>query len=532
MKKPRFSHVYFGIWLLGLLLASFSVLAIWHIESHREWERIELSQHLISPPILYGGSAFILVILLTLVVSLWLHRYQQWTVISKRLAKEKNRTLAKQAVEDNLTRLYNRHALNTYINKKLEKLAKDPDEAFSVLFIDLDRFKVINDSMGHLIGDLVLKQVASRLLLNARKQDSCYRFGGDEFVICLPGLHNQETLARIARRYAELICEPYNIEEKICQIGVSVGIATVADSSYTLAKILREADTAMYRAKKSEDSKVVFFDNDMFVQATKRFTFEQELSFAIEREQLHLKYQPIFSNDGEELISVEVLLRWYHPDNGWISPADFVPIAEEAGLINKIGDWVIERTCHVVAQLSERYCAQELPRFNINVSAKQFINGQVLYSLNSHLARFACPAELIGIEITETSLLSDSKATIDVLNKIKALGITISLDDFGTGYSSLAMLNQYPIDVVKMDRSFVKHVDDVHHRSAQLCFAIINMAHTIDLSVVAEGVETLEQLKILKTFHCDYVQGYLTAKPMNLEELEQLFDTITLKKIA
>ncbi|POB67642.1 GGDEF-domain containing protein, partial [Vibrio vulnificus] len=247
-------------------------------------------------------------------------------------------------------------------------------------------------------------------------------------------------------------------------------------------------DTAMYRAKKSEDSKVVFFDNDMFVQATKRFTFEQELSFAIEREQLHLKYQPIFSNDGEELISVEVLLRWYHPDNGWISPADFVPIAEEAGLINKIGDWVIERTCHVVAQLSERYCAQELPRFNINVSAKQFINGQVLYSLNSHLARFACPAELIGIEITETSLLSDSKATIDVLNKIKALGITISLDDFGTGYSSLAMLNQYPIDVVKMDRSFVKHVDDVHHRSAQLCFAIINMAHTIDLSVVAEGV--------------------------------------------
>ncbi|WP_258402924.1 putative bifunctional diguanylate cyclase/phosphodiesterase, partial [Vibrio vulnificus] len=317
-------------------------------------------------------------------------------------------------MEDNLTRLYNRHALNTYINKKLEKLAKDPDEAFSVLFIDLDRFKVINDSMGHLIGDLVLKQVASRLLLNARKQDSCYRFGGDEFVICLPGLHNQETLARIARRYAELICEPYNIEEKICQIGVSVGIATVADSSYTLAKILREADTAMYRAKKSEDSKVVFFDNDMFVQATKRFTFEQELSFAIEREQLHLKYQPIFSNDGEELISVEVLLRWYHPDNGWISPADFVPIAEEAGLINKIGDWVIERTCHVVAQLSERYCAQELPRFNINVSAKQFINGQVLYSLNSHLARFACPAELIGIEITETSLLSDSKATIDV----------------------------------------------------------------------------------------------------------------------
>ncbi|ARN68334.1 histidine kinase [Vibrio vulnificus] len=465
-------------------------------------------------------------------VSLWLHRYQQWTVISKRLAKEKNRTLAKQAVEDNLTRLYNRHALNTYINKKLEKLAKDPDEAFSVLFIDLDRFKVINDSMGHLIGDLVLKQVASRLLLNARKQDSCYRFGGDEFVICLPGLHNQETLARIARRYAELICEPYNIEEKICQIGVSVGIATVADSSYTLAKILREADTAMYRAKKSEDSKVVFFDNDMFVQATKRFTFEQELSFAIEREQLHLKYQPIFSNDGEELISVEVLLRWYHPDNGWISPADFVPIAEEAGLINKIGDWVIERTCHVVAQLSERYCAQELPRFNINVSAKQFINGQVLYSLNSHLARFACPAELIGIEITETSLLSDSKATIDVLNKIKALGITISLDDFGTGYSSLAMLNQYPIDVVKMDRSFVKHVDDVHHRSAQLCFAIINMAHTIDLSVVAEGVETLEQLKILKTFHCDYIQGYLTAKPMNLEELEQLFGTITLKKIA
>ncbi|ELP5729910.1 bifunctional diguanylate cyclase/phosphodiesterase [Vibrio vulnificus] len=506
---------------------------MWWYESQRALTDTVSSSFFFSPLFVYGTFTLCFIGITLVAISVASACHIQWSQVIKTLAKEKNRTLTQQAVEDNLTRLYNRHALNTYINKKLEHLYQDPDEAFSVLFIDLDRFKIINDSMGHLIGDLVLKQVANRLLLNARKQDSCYRFGGDEFVICLPGMHSQQTLARIARRYADLISEPYNIEEKICQIGVSVGIATVSDSSYTLDKILREADTAMYRAKKSEDSKVVFFDNDMFVQATRRFTFEQELSFAIEREQLFLKFQPIFSNDGEEMVSVEVLLRWSHPDNGWVSPADFIPIAEEAGLINKIGDWVIEKTCYAVSQLCKNHSIDELPRFNVNVSAKQFINGQVLHSLNTHLARYECPAKLIGVEITETSLLSDSKLTISVLKSIKALGITISLDDFGTGYSSLAMLNHCPIDVVKMDRSFVSHVADIHHRSAHICFAIINMAHAIDISVVAEGVETLEQLNALKSFHCDYVQGFLTAKPMSLEELELFFMDSTLsKKIA
>ncbi|WP_241909815.1 EAL domain-containing protein [Vibrio sp. 10N.261.55.A7] len=464
--------------------------------------------------LIYGYSAVILILLLTSSVAFGVRFYAHRLEISDKLVKEKTHSLEIQATHDILTGLLNRQALNAKIEEQLQGIQQGMTKGFSVLFIDLDRFKIINDSMGHIVGDLVLQQVSTRLKFNTYKHDTCFRFGGDEFVLCLPNQTDEQAVHNLCVRFTEILSKPYSIKGQTCHLGASIGVSVVTSSSQTLASILREADTAMYKAKKSGTEKVVFFNEKMYTQVKQQFILEQELTTAIEEEQLSLAFQPIYCTENDEVAGFEALLRWNHPEKGYIPPDEFIPLAEEIGLIIKIGDWVVREVCQTLEAIYLSQSLTDLPRININVSAKQFESNHIIHTLQSELERYNFPSHLLGIEITESLLLSNSSCTVDALNDIKKLGAIIYLDDFGTGYSSLSVLSEYPVDIVKIDRSFVSNIDNEEHKSAQLCRAIISMSHSISLAVVAEGVETQSQLTTLREFGCNYIQGYLKAKPV------------------
>ncbi|WP_394125984.1 EAL domain-containing protein [Vibrio hepatarius] len=472
---------------------------------------------------LYGLTSVFLILMLTVSATIAANFYATRLKVSDQVIEEKTRSLALQAVRDNLTNLSNRTALSSEVDKQLSLLSSGQSKGFSILFIDLDRFKVINDSMGHLHGDKLLQKVANRLTQHCRRNDMSFRFGGDEFVICLPGLTSKDALSDICQRYSNVLSQPYNIDGQSCHIGTSIGISVVTDPTQTLASILREADTAMYKAKTSTHEKVVFFHEQMFNQAKKRFTLEQELTNALNLKQLSLVYQPIYSTVDDRVVGFESLLRWVHPEFGAISPVDFVPIAEETGLVVKIGDWVAMECCKTLQRLWLTRQDESVPRININVSAKQFESEHIYHTLCRLLSECDFPPHLIGIEITESMLLSDG-CSAQQLQRIKDLGVVLYLDDFGTGYSSLSVLNDYPVDVIKVDRSFVSRIAMGQSNADSLCQAIINMAHIIDLEVVAEGVETPEQLAVLSQHKCNYIQGYLKSKPLSVCRLESVLD--------
>ncbi|OEE35845.1 diguanylate cyclase [Vibrio genomosp. F10 str. ZF-129] len=465
--------------------------------------------------LIYGSTAVILILLLTVSVSIGVSFYAHRLQISDRIVKEKTESLEIQATRDELTGLFNRQSLSEKIEHQLELIGQEKTRGFSILFVDLDRFKVINDSMGHIVGDHVLQQVAFRLKNNARKGDISFRFGGDEFVICLPNQVDEKIVGDLCQRFSDLLSKPYSIKGQTCHLGASIGVSIVTSPSESLASILREADTAMYKAKQSGTEKVVFFNDSMFIQAKQRFVLEQELAIAIESNQLSLVYQPIFCQKTERVSGFEALLRWNHPEKGLISPAEFIPVAEEAGLIIKMGDWVVRQVCEILELLWHDSSLSYIPRININVSAKQFESNHIIHTLQCALSKAQFPANLLGIEITESLLLSDSSCTVNALKEIKDLGVKIYLDDFGTGYSSLSVLSEYPVDTVKIDQSFVRQIDNVGHKSSRLCKGIISMAHSISLEVVAEGVETDMQLATLRGCGCNYVQGFLKAKPVS-----------------
>lgn len=479
---------------------------------------------------LYGPAAVLLILLLTSSITIAVNFYASRLKVSDRLIEEKTRTLAIQAVKDSLTGLSNRTALSHEVEKQLKYLKLGTSTGFSILFIDLDRFKVINDSMGHLHGDKLLKEVAARLISHCRDDDMSFRFGGDEFIICLPRLTSHGALSHICHRYVKVLSQPYSIDGQSCHIGASIGISVVTDPNQTLAGILREADTAMYSAKTSANEKIVFFHDHMFNQAKRRFTLEQELTGALAFKQLSLVYQPIYETNSDVVVGFESLIRWNHPKLGAISPQDFIPIAEETGQIIPIGDWVAHECCKILNRLWHTQQGKNVPRFNINVSAKQFESEHIFNTLKQLISKYDFPPQLIGIEITESMLLAD-QCSAPQLKRIKGLGVTLYLDDFGTGYSSLSVLNDYPVDVIKVDRSFVNRIALGQHNADSLCQAIINIAHTIDLKVVAEGVETPEQLAFLTQHKCNYVQGYLKSKPLSVCGIERVL-TKQVKRLA
>jgi len=426
-------------------------------------------------------------------------------------------TIEQLAFYDPLTNLPNRRLLSDRLQQALEHAQRYQDQIVAVMVFDLDNFKTVNDSLGHNYGDDLLKHVAQIFQSQVRSEDTVSRQGGDEFTIILAGMKQIEKIADIADNILQKLSQPINLSGHQVVIGTSIGIAVYPNDANSYDELLRNADMAMYHAKDEGKNNFQFFMPEMNKQAHNRLLLENKLRNAIEEDHFQLFYQPQIDLKTGAIIGTEALIRWFDPEQGMISPAEFIPLAEDTGLIGQIGDWVIEAACRDMKALH----AKGFPQLKvaINVSAFQFRHGEHLTEvIRKTLEQYQYPAELLALELTESILIDDIKETLSILNSMRSLGITLAIDDFGTGYSSLSYLKQFPIDVLKIDQSFIRDITTDASDKA-IVSAIIAMAQQLDIGVLAEGVETAEHQAFLQSQGCDYVQGYLYCKPIPADEL-------------
>ncbi len=446
--------------------------------------------------------------------------------------KESEAQIFDLAYFDGLTALPNRQLFSNSLERTIDKAARE-NENFAILFIDLDRFKRINDTLGHSVGDELLKSVAERLGECIRSttdtlertgictQDyvDLARFGGDEFIIMLYGVKTEGDVSSVASRITSVLTPPFNCGGHQFVVTPSIGIAIYPQDGKSGEALLMNADSAMYRAKAAGRNNFKFYSETMRTRSLHRLDTENALRDALENGEFELHYQPKVDTTTWAVIGAEALLRWKHPKHGDIPPAEFIPVAEETGLIVPIGQWVLAETCR---QLKE-WAGSDLGKLgvSINISSHQFHAEGLVDDVLGAIASAGVDAKLIELEITESLLLQDIDNTVDALNKLKDAGITISIDDFGTGYSSLNYLNQLPIDTLKIDQSFVK---DLHHDTdaAAICAAILAMSEKLGLNVVAEGVELEEQLDFLRRHGCHQIQGFLYSPALPPALFEEL----------
>ena len=424
--------------------------------------------------------------------------------------KEHEAQLARLANEDSLTGLPNRHWFLNFVPVALAQ-AQEGGHGAALLFIDLDEFKQVNDSHGHAVGDRLLQFAAERLLSQLRPGDSVARFGGDEFVVLLSPFDSDQQVAIVADRIVDAFRKPFAIGDDQHMIGASVGIAVYPRDGLDAATLIRHGDIAMYAGKAEGKGQHRFFDPAQSNILKTRTQLRQRLLEAIEKRQFVLHYQPRVDTGTGELLSMEALLRWEHPQLGMIRPDEFIPLAESSGLIVPIGAIVIDQAC---AQLAAWRAQGTAPvPVSINVSPKQFLRGGVKRELADALERHEVPAGLLEVEITESAMMGDQAEILAELASIRALGVKLHVDDFGTGYSSLSQLQRMKMDVLKVDRSFTAELG--RSREGTVFFqAIVSMAHALGMEVVAEGVENEEQLQILRALNCNEVQGYFIARPL------------------
>ncbi len=431
-------------------------------------------------------------------------------VTMRRCAEEQ---LRHDAMHDKLTGLYNR----SYLTEQLDcaiAAQQQRTRDFALLFIDLDRFKVINDSLGHLVGDKILQVVAKRLQTSIRNQDILARFGGDEFVILLRGLsHASEALA-IAKRLVSLLQNPLWLDHEVFSVGASVGIA-LGEAHYQRSdELLRDADIAMYRAKAAGGGHYVCFEKDMHPRALARLQLEHDLQQALQRQELQLFYQPIIDLGTGQLSGFEALLRWHHAQRGWISPADFVPIAEETGLIEPLSWWVFREAAATLQRWRQQFAQAQALTMSVNLSVVQLKQENLVAQMQELLCTYQLPSDRLKLEVTETNFLEASDYSMRIFHELKALGLGLCIDDFGTGYSSLSRLHQLPLDVLKIDRAFVDGLETDRKKEA-IAHSIILLAHGLNAKVVAEGIETEPQRDKLRELGCEFGQGYWLSRPLN-----------------
>jgi diguanylate cyclase (GGDEF)-like protein len=389
-----------------------------------------------------------------------------------------------------------------------------------VLFLDLDHFKTLNDSLGHLAGDQLLIQIAQRLGECLRSTDTVARLGGDEFAIIVADLENDETASTIAERIQEALHEPFHLGGHRVFSSASVGITLSSDKYQRAEDFLRDADTAMYRAKSQGRARHQLFDGHMHEQAMERLSVEAGMRRALERDELVLYYQPIVSLETGAVVGVEALIRWIHPERGILLPASFLAVAEESGLIVPISEWVVRTACDQ-ASLWQRHLPQAM-RVSVNLPAQQLNDPSLVKLISDNLLRAGLPASGLGLELVESSLIENREAIVDNLQQLRAMGIYIAVDDFGTGYSSLSYLKRLPIDALKIDRSFTQGIPfDVNDTA--ISTTIIAMAKSLNLEVVAEGVETREQADFLRAHGCPRAQGYFFSPPLLAGDCLQFF---------
>lgn len=419
---------------------------------------------------------------------------------------------------DELTGLPNRFLYNQHLSKALA-LAERNRGRLAVLFLDLDRFKNINDTFGHEEGDKVLRSVAQRFRQTLRESDIVARIGGDEFILLIEHFNEPKDLGDIADKLLFEACQPFEIFGQECQLSASIGIATFPADGRDAQTLLKNADIAMYRAKNRGKDNYQFYASEMNTHTIERLAFEARLRKALERREFVVYYQPKIRIDTGRIVGAEALVRWNHPERGILFPGDFIGLAEEAGLIGRLGMLVLDIACRDV--LSFRQIDYQFGRVAINLSGSQFNDPQLLEEIRSITSFWRTPSSAIEFEITESMVMHNQEQAIHMMDGFREAGFALSIDDFGTGYSSLAYLKRFPVDSVKVDRSFIKDIPEDPNDTA-IVQAIVAMAHTLGLKVIAEGVDAETQLQTLKEFRCDEYQGYFFSKAIPLKEFQQL----------
>jgi diguanylate cyclase (GGDEF)-like protein len=425
--------------------------------------------------------------------------------------------LAYEAFHDSLTGLPNRNQFLQLLGQCLTQLHQPPHTPFAVLFLDCDRFKLINDSFGHWMGDELLKALSQRLRGCIRPSDVLARFGGDEFTILLRDLTDLQEAIRVAERIRRRLAKPFRLGQEQIFTNASIGIVAGNSAYHHSEEILRDADTAMYQAKTS-GSKYALFEPGMHVQVQNSLRLETELRLALERQELCLHYQPIMALDGLTLMGFEALLRWQHREQGLLSPDVFIPLAEETGLIVPIGEWVLQEACQQLCQWQQQQLVSSRVLMSVNLSVVQFMQPNLLRQLDRVLAQTQIQSQCLKLEITESAIMANAELTETVFHALRERQIKLSIDDFGTGYSSLSYLHRFPVDVLKIDRSFIQQIDSDRKRFG-ITSAIIKLARHLDISVIAEGIERPNQVNFLRTLGCQFGQGYLFSRPLSTTDL-------------
>jgi diguanylate cyclase (GGDEF)-like protein/PAS domain S-box-containing protein len=429
--------------------------------------------------------------------------------------KEAEEQLLRDALHDGLTGLPNRVLFLERLERSIARTVRDNGHVYAALFLDMDRFKVINDSLGHVFGDQLLVEFGKRLSACVRPSDTVARLGGDEFTILLEDPREPYDAMGVAQRILDAVRKPFVLGVHEVFVTTSIGITT-SDTCYTRPQdVLRDADTALYRAKAMGKSQAQVFDVSMHARAVKLLQIENDLRRAIDRNEFVLFYQPILRIGTGQVKAFEALLRWRHPERGLIPPADFIPIAEETGLIVPIGKWVLNEACRQAAIWMAEFPGQPLD-MNVNLSGKQFSQNDLIEQVTSALRQTGLPAKCLTLEITETVVMEHPETAILMLERLKDLGVKLNIDDFGTGYSSLAYLQRFPVDTMKIDRSFVNRMTE-GPESAEIVKTIVALAHNLNMNVTAEGIETAEQLAQLKGLDCENAQGYFLSRPVEAD---------------
>lgn len=435
--------------------------------------------------------------------------------------KRAEEQLSRNAFFDTLTELPNRALFLERLDRTLARAQRAPDYSFAVLFLDIDRFKKINDSLGHLPGDQLLIEAAKRFESCLRPGDTVARLGGDEFALLIDDIHDPEDVNLVAGRIQQALQAPFSLDGKEVFVTVSIGIAPSYGGQERADELLRNADTAMYRAKGLGRARHEVFDSAMHQRAMRMLELETDLWRAVERCELRLFYQPIVSLRDGGVCGFEALVRWQHPERGLISPGDFIPLAEETGLIAPLGWWVLEEACRQGQAWNQLWKPATPIMMSVNLSSKQFSQDDLIQRVQNIVGASSFDPHALKLEITESVLMENTESASAMLRQLKKMGIGLSMDDFGTGYSSLSYLHRFPLDTLKIDRSFISQIRP-QGRNREIVRTILSLAHDLEMNVVAEGIETEEQLHALRRMNCGYAQGFFFAKPLPAAKVEEL----------
>ena len=437
--------------------------------------------------------------------------------------KKAEEQLAYTALHDPLTDLPNRVLFLDRLSHVIERSRRHKHLKYSVIFIDLDRFKVVNDSLGHNVGDLLLIESARRLSACVRSEDTVARLGGDEFVILLEGMEKSNDYLLVADRIQQELAAPADLGGHKAFISTSMGIVLGSERYERPDDVLRDADIAMYRAKRQGRGRYTVFDTSMLEGVMSRLELETDLRKALENKEFLVCYQPILDLDTQRIEGFEALLRWQHPTRGLILPEDFIPLAEEAGLIVPIGYWVLDEACRQLKIWQDDHPQEPSLTMNVNLSTRQCVEIDLIEKISDVLEKHDLDTASLKLELTESLIIEDSEYVTTMLSRLRELGIEVQIDDFGTGYSSMGYLHKLPIDTLKIDRTFIGQLGKTHN-GKEIVHAILALAHSLGMKVIAEGVETEEQFNKLKEMNCEYAQGFLFARPLDGQKASELLE--------